>query len=286
MIRKLLRYKNYIILTVLFILVFYRHIYPYFTSSKRYVGVYFYVWYRHPWDDAIVDVPVIGKYDSSLESTIEWQLRLMQEAGIDFVIISWWGAYDKTDGATFKVFEVIEKKKFDIKACIMVEPHDDKIDYREVYDYIYDRYAKRDSYFKYKEKPLLMFFENIPSYVDSRFTVRTVGVGSYDWYYWLGVPIVKNKYASVIPRYDNYFLYLKGYTNVTVRIDENLTEGIYDLQWRVVIQKKHDIEILAIVSWNEYYERTMIEPHYDYTADVDPYYLYEKTKEYIKEFKS
>ena len=39
-----------------------------------------------------------------------------------------------------------------------------------------------------------------------------------------------------------------------------------------------------ITSWNEYPERTEIEPHYDATAcNQDPYFLYNKTKNYINQ---
>ncbi|MEM4847011.1 MAG: hypothetical protein QW794_04555, partial [Thermosphaera sp.] len=73
-----------------------------FTSVDRSVtvGVYFYVWYssdgRH-WDPsvdpvwAVVEQPVIRFYDSRDESVIKWQLKLIRDAGIDFIVISWWG---------------------------------------------------------------------------------------------------------------------------------------------------------------------------------------------------
>jgi hypothetical protein len=51
------------------------------------------------------------------------------------------------------------------------------------------------------------------------------------------------------------------------------------------LKHKEEINIVLITSWNEYHERTEIEPHYDATANVDPYYIYKLTKQFIAEYK-
>jgi hypothetical protein len=69
-------------------------------------------------------------------------------------------------------------------------------------------------------------------------------------------------------------------------VDPNLTQGTYDREWENAIQLWRDgkIDTIMITSWNEYPERTAIEPHYDATAsNRDPYCLYNQTKDYISQ---
>lgn len=50
--------------------------------------------------------------------------------------------------------------------------------------------------------------------------------------------------------------------------------------------KQGAIDVITIASWNEYAERSNIEPHIDATAlNKDPYYLFNLTKYYIAKIK-
>jgi hypothetical protein len=71
-------------------------------------------------------------------------------------------------------------------------------------------------------------------------------------------------------------------------IDSDLTQGIYDREWENATRllEARKIDTIMITSWNEYPERTAIEPHYDATAyDDDPYFLYNKTKDHISQIR-
>lgn len=86
--------------------------------------------------------------------------------------------------------------------------------------------------------------------------------------------------TSVTSRYDESHLNRTG--NVTV--DIYLNESVYDTEWEKAIQlwKDGKIDTILISTWNEYPERTAIGPHIDATAiNQDPYFLYNKTKDYI-----
>ena len=91
--------------------------------------------------------------------------------------------------------------------------------------------------------------------------------------------------TSVTPRYDESNLPDRP-GNVTV--DINLNQGTYDNEWTNAIElwKQGKIDIILISSWNEYPERTAIEPHYDATSsNTDPYFLYNKTHSYISQIR-
>ena len=79
--------------------------------------------------------------------------------------------------------------------------------------------------------------------------------------------------------------------NFSKPIDQNLTEGIYDKQWNKVLNlaRQGKVRIVTITSWNEYAERTQIEPSWDKTSSLqknDPFYLYNKTQNYIKQLRN
>lgn len=91
---------------------------------------------------------------------------------------------------------------------------------------------------------------------------------------------------NVIPRYD-----ISHWENFSKPIDQNLTEGIYDKQWNKVLNlaRQGKVRIVTITSWNEYAERTQIEPSWDKTSSLqknNPFYLYNKTQNYIKQLRN
>jgi len=54
-------------------------------------------------------------------------------------------------------------------------------------------------------------------------------------------------------------------------------------EWKKALDavKNNEVDVITISWWNEYAERTNIEPHYDFTAlDKNPFFLYNKTKTY------
>jgi len=72
-------------------------------------------------------------------------------------------------------------------------------------------------------------------------------------------------------------------------VDPNLTEGVYDQEWTnaTLLWNEGKSDTIMISSWNEYVERTEIEPHYDATAiNQSTNFLYDKTKYYINQISS
>jgi hypothetical protein len=279
---------------------------------KAQVGIFYYVWYANgsevSWNRSkIVDQPVLGYYNSSDSAIIRQHVLWMKGLGINFVVVSWWGFYDDygkfTDNAAKQVFEVAAalsaRYGVSMKFAIMVEPFNksgSSYDYAGIYDHIYDDFVVPYSsiYYNHDSKPLICFFNDenltddgaIPS--DGRFD--TVLVGQSPYVQWVYTDL--NCYAKptespytnqtiVTPRFDD-----SRFRKPSCVVDPNLTEGVYDQEWKNAIQLVKDgkVNIVMITSWNEYVERTEIEPHYDATAyNHDPYFLYSKTKDYINQ---
>lgn len=164
-----------------------------------------------------------------------------------------------------------------------------------------------NQYQNYHRKPLLVYFNPAQPPPDPRYEIHVTGDCSPDepWEDWLWMLCdygatsdnstihppwftsenqrAKNGYCSILPRFDDWLLYQNQFRNVWHRFDVNYTQGLYDRQWLFAIQEAHagNIDIIGLFGWNEYQERTQIEPHND-PYQPDPYYIYEKTKHYIK----
>jgi len=275
------------------------------------IGIFYYVWYNPSdptsWDyPKICDKPVLGYYNSCDPEVIKQHFAWLSDLRLNFAIISWWGLYNQTpwnsfiNNATHQVFRFARENVTNIKFCIMVEPfnrtNNPTYNFTEIYNYVYDNFITPypTVYYQYQEKPLICFFNNesltpngnIPK--DNRFMIKIVGQQSYtDWIYTDLIPVMeptpRNRQISVTPRFDDSRFRTSSYV-----VDKNLCEEVYEEQWKRAIEyvKKGIVDVITICSWNEYPERTVIEPHWDADAyDRDPYFLYSKTRKYIAELK-
>jgi hypothetical protein len=85
---------------------------------------------------------------------------------------------------------------------------------------------------------------------------------------------------TIVPRIDSY--YNEGYQGGSyLRFDPNLASGLYAEQWSYVLAHRSQVQLVLIYSFNEYHERSEIEPHSDYTnSTVGPSYLLDLTARY------
>jgi hypothetical protein len=195
------------------------------TNDVR-VGVLYYPWYQEGWGNGhwngsiywrVVDIPYFGNYSSLDRTVINRQLGAMNDAGIDFVLLSWWGNATwcglNEDTACHYVFDAIKQNFTDMQALLMVDdifatPSDvHASDYSDIYNYINESYLANysDCYFKLNGKPVLGWWacsdmtDNITrrqywvfnSSWTNVFEVRTIGqhhdfTESFDknWYGW------------------------------------------------------------------------------------------------------
>lgn len=89
---------------------------------------------------------------------------------------------------------------------------------------------------------------------------------------------------AVVPRIDgcSYYLGDPQQRGGCLQFDSNLTLGLYQYEWNYVIQNRSQVKLVLIYSWNEYYERSAIEPHYEPTGILSP--LANDTSSYVNLF--
>ena len=133
-----------------------------------------------------------------------------------------------------------------------------------------------------------------PSQDFPEYTIRIVGndvdnAGYQDWDLW--PDYVKELAGELKDRRDGCVALAPRFDDEHFRpggvppYDPNPTRGWYERQWRWVLEHRSKIKIIAIYSWNEFHERSAIEPHNDATAHTGPYHLYNLTKHYIQELR-
>lgn len=275
-------------------------------ASPPQVGAFYYVWYDPAqaisWEyPKIQDKPVLGYYNSCDPFVIEQHFAWLSDLHIDFIAVSWWGMYNQSDwhsfqnNATSTIFQVARQNVTNVKVALMVEPFNEtgSYNYAEVYDWVYSLYQQYPTvYYRVYDKPLLCFFngENMTSHGfprDDRFTVKIVGNDpTAEWLYNplqdYVEPLIRDRQVSVIPRFDDFYV-----RSPNITVDSKL-EYLYVEQWKHALNltKKNAIDFVTITSWNEFPERSAIEPHYDATAsNHDSFYLYNMTKAYVEELK-
>jgi hypothetical protein len=296
----------------------------YAQSAKIPVGVFYYAWYNGTgsstcpdsghWNStttpqwAVEDNPLIGFYNSSDPNVIKQQLEEFKEIGIDFLIISWWGPNSFEDDAAKTIFSVIKQYDYPVQVAIMVEAYNWSgiYDFKAIFGYINSTYVAPygSIYMKLNDLPLVCFFNdniNMTATEENRtaiysvtgFSARIIGQSSYvDWYAWKPcsvdsneTPVINSNDSVVIiePRYDGSHI-SQGANSA---FDPTYSQRLYDNQWNYVLNNKDKIKFVLIYSWNEYHERSQIEPCYQsFNQSFDPYYCYDKTLNYTNQLET
>ena len=221
--------------------------------------------------------------------------------------------YLKATNSTFKVAIMVDAFS---GTC---NPPLPSVPMSQVYDYINSNFAApyRQWYFDWQNRPLLMSFNPVePLYNDSRFTSRMIGnyackpVGTclghnlnqeLGWIWWQApgnfsegeggtgvnmtndignLAISSDGEVTVIPRIDSYYDYQGGYQAGYLRFDPTLRLGLYHYEWSYVLGHRSEVKLVLIYSWNEYHERTAIEPHLDGNSTAPENYLLNVTSTY------
>lgn len=276
-----------------------------YSSSSPLVCFYYYPWYGapdHPWVN-VTDTPVLGFYFSGYLSVISRHLTWIRDSGANCLFISWWGPGHFTDQVARLIFQRLGN--YGLKGVILVEPYlggnpvyYDESWWNKTLEYINQNYIQkyRENYLYLDGKPLIIAFNPIGMHFDPRpvfqnYTIRIIGndidnAKYQDWDLWPdydstlsgNLRIRKDGYVAISPRFDDEHFRPGG----VPPYDPNLTKGWYKKQWQWILKHRNQVKIIAIYSWNEFHERSEIEPHYDSSARVGPYYLYNMTQYYIQ----
>ena len=269
------------------------------------------------------DRPYLGWYASDDTAVIDQHLKWFEYAGIDFGIISWWGPYVDKRVFDDKWVEVLldETNNYApwFRWVVSIEGGKPQ-DWQALRNWVYENYTKKYPQIwlndPEKNEPFLFWMNSDITNdnatrqsieADHDFSVRILGQANYsDWMTWR--PYIdsgttrtfppKNGFMCVMPRYDERGLapdrnrcadpYLDASDGQNV---EPLNgEPIYDKQWKEVFVNAlaGDVKYVGIATWNDFTERTQIEPCYDNTSAYkdDPFFLLNKTKHYTTQLRT
>lgn len=261
-----------------------------FLFHKRYVGAYYYLWCDKARWASTGAVPLLGEYRSDDEAVMRQHLAWIEDAGIDFLAVSWWGIGSHMDKSTEKLFKLAEGSK--VQLAIMVEAYGGAdgaaglADWLGLYaNYSWQRYVPSASYFRLYDKPLLLVYlpypyPRLPLWDDARFTVRYIQFHSL---YNAPQPIANPQsfIGDIIPIIPGCDVTWEGKRILVPRRDGET----YRENWNqaILIGKAQPFKTLValITSWNEYPEQTAIEP----TQTWQHLYL-TVTRDYAGQFKS
>lgn len=270
-----------------------------------------------PGGGSVVDTPVIGFYSSDSNQTFAWQIAQMRGAGLSFAVVSWWGPYTSGErgainNATKDLFRYLSSTNYSFKLAVMIDAYNGSYNLSRSalqadYQYIYTNFVLqyKNLYLDWSGKPLLLLFNPVyPTVKSGDFSIRTIGnyPNKVNWTFWTapseylvsqsgphvnatndeGNPVVSSDgEVTIVPRIDSYYQVSFGYADSYLRFDPGLNLGLYSEQWNYVISNKAQVSLVLIYSWNEYHERTTIEPHVEATATVSATYLANLTSSYI-----
>lgn len=280
-------------------------------------------WNDSPDTAGVIHTPYKGFYCSSDPDIISWQLARMQEAGISVVLYSWWGWGDTDlDGGVeghvdqymnttlTELLNQIQATQSDMKVAVIAEPFTlTQADVppaelgdrqrRMVLDYLWENYYSvyPDQMFSWQGRPLVVSFDPMMLPEDPRFTIRrwtgrTKGEAGEEWDWSFAPPqdIIEARsddgVVFVYPRFDEYYLQLGGARYLTWeprRVDPFLEEGIYERQWRQLVDNRDAISLIILYSWNLYGEQAQIEPSTGGPAPVEDEYV-ARTRRYYQRF--
>ncbi|EAY02934.1 glycoprotein endo-alpha-1,2-mannosidase, putative [Trichomonas vaginalis G3] len=132
-------------------------------------GEYSNDWYEPPLNVPSLTYPQLGLYSSHDESVIRTHCQQISEAGIEAIILCWWGKnstdrfLDDTDGYSDKTMELLLKiaPEFKLKVGIQIQPHQKRnatVVVEEI-QYILDKYATNPNYLTVNKRPVIIIYE-------------------------------------------------------------------------------------------------------------------------------
>jgi len=291
-------------------------------TSQVDFGIYYYLWYgqglgAQHWNDTIsntvIDTPALGFYGSNNSDVMRQHLYSIKNAGFTFVILSVWDIHNYTYNNSILFMQTLQNSQYDLKTCVLIEPFNGTSSYdwpmilNSVYDDLYAPYGHL--IYTLNNKFLLLVLEqcfenydygnatiNLPQ--DDRFTFRIVGShqGQSDWFYGdvmnkveedddLSGRINRDGHINIFPRFDESHLGRSTQAQIDVTYGKRLYQRFWNLTYEQY--KLGNVHIVTVASWNEYHERSAIEPHGDPTScwPTDTTKLLEITKTNIAAFR-
>jgi hypothetical protein len=130
------------------------------------VLAFYYPWYGSPqgperslqhWQEGATDKPKLGPYSSRAESTLKQHLAWLEQAGVDAIIISWWGPRSYADvTARDHIVPALAGKR--VEFCLYLEDARDTATLRDQLLYIYDTYGSSPNHLRVAGKPVVFIY--------------------------------------------------------------------------------------------------------------------------------
>ena len=250
-------------------------------AQRPLVGVYYFTWYRRDpsgaWGNGPTQVPstfampLLGAYDSAHLGVMSTHIGEMEQAGLDFVVITlpvnspaaW------TNAHTF--FRLLIGRR--LKAAVMLD--DMYADTAPVkmrwVEKARAEFTSHPNYLRFHGYPLLLTFSAARDFTVSGVTIRNVywshayaqdantfnpsfDLYPHDWAFWEKTPQqVINGLVPVIPGYVDTHLGRPQSMEYPRRGGQT-----YHEQWQRALALHP--ELIIVYSWNEHFEQTAIEP--------------------------
>lgn len=111
--------------------------------------------------------PAIGPYDSHDPEVVDYHMRLLKEAGIDGIIVSWWGINTFEDRAMPLILDKAQRYGIEVTIYLETEDYDQKPQ-RVLFTshdlhYILNKYSEHPSFFKVNGKPVVFVYGRVMS---------------------------------------------------------------------------------------------------------------------------
>ena len=250
-------------------------------SQRPRVGVHYFTWYRPQpdgrWGNDLTAVPrdsprpALGWYDSGDTDIVAQQIRQIEEAGFDFVIVHIVVGPNRTWAYARTFVDRLSGHR--LKAAIMLDGlYADDAMTKAMWVEKVKREFTGDAHYQYLEgEPLIMLFSaglnfDVPGvvlrnvywtehYDSGRNMIRaSLRLEPTDWPFWAPSPQpLVNGVVPVIP----------GYTDSALGRERSMVHPrddgrLYREQWQRALTLHP--ELILVYSWNEYFERSAIEP--------------------------
>ncbi len=266
------------------------------------VGTILFTWYgpgQHRWTDGyeqVVDTPQFGSvrgfYDSTDPNVIRQQLRLIRDAGFSFVMIDWWlqepyGYTARQQAAALAAAEIIRNEFPELRYTFLLEPPPDGRTASVpsgAYDDFWQRFGDDPQWFRYQGRPTLFGYGR-RGYANPYFNTISYDNSSDGGMFWVLEPArVKNRMLTMMGSFSNKSWCQQNW--FCLEYDPIWSGSLFGSQTDIAWRNRSNLDLLVAYGWNEYYERSQIEPHIRFATALPPDAMYQRYKSFITDWNS
>ena len=103
--------------------------------------------------------PELGCYSSNDPKLIEDHMKMIRDAGIGVVVISWWGKNAREEKSMMNFFDIADN--YGLKIAFHIEPFFKSIEeFHGLLDYLHDSYGDHPALYKYEGKPFHYIYDS------------------------------------------------------------------------------------------------------------------------------